>query len=338
VRFKFKKDFTTGQIREAIQFPISLGTVDAEVTCLGSIVLDRCGAELKRVPLVNAFARNGEPEVHLRRAHYTYLRSYASHLGITASPYLSDAFSAEVKANHWEGGLCSAASGDWHRDACEITAKYSRMLSLKEAITALGRTVFPDDAFLNADYFLYAGATFNVKHLNLAIDFRTIRDRLNADFVLRTENVALPLNVPLISNVRLSTRYAFQILRDSMCWRSRSLALITGLHLRGSSNLTFTSFFTHYSVPVEYDIAMGFDYDPFTEEVTVSDVRVANMDFPLIPGNGREVALRAREPIERAINVYLSSAEYRQAVSHNVRSFLKALQSANIGFEPFATN
>ncbi|MFY0577761.1 hypothetical protein ACN28S_28675 [Cystobacter fuscus] len=335
--FRFNRDYDVRQIREALTFPASLGTVDARVICLGSLVSPQCDADITRIPLLNPRAVRMNPTENLPRAHYVYLRAYATQLMMTATPYLSEAFSNTVRARYWAGGNCEQVEIEWHREACLIARRYSgtSQVSLGEAIMGLGRRLYPEGSFEDGEGFLVEGAHFGLRHLNSKFDFDRLRQKLEQEFVLENSVRNIRSALPLVNLVEGPHRWRFDIQGNALSWRGRKIALASGSHMRGETQLLFSTRGRKYRVPVSYSIHLGFTYDPLARKVTLDDVHVQNLKLQGQDWPGYSPVVGYRSDMEIFINGYFTSAREKAKITRSIEVFLTRLQNEHTGFEPF---
>ncbi|WNG18106.1 hypothetical protein [Cystobacter fuscus] len=336
-RFRFNRDYDVRQIREALTFPASLGTVDGRVICLGSLVSPQCDADIKRIPLINPRAVRMNPAENLPRAHYVYLRAYATQLMMTATPYLSEAFSNTVRARYWAGGNCEQVGIEWHRDACLIARRYSGAshVSLGEAILGLRLQLYPEASFEDGEGFLVEGAHFGLRHLNSKFDFERLRQKLDQEFVLENSVRNIRSALPLVNPVEGLHRWRFDIQGNALSWRGRKIALASGSHMRGETQLMLWTGGRRYRVPVSYSVHLGFTYDPLARKVTLEDVHVENLKLLGQDSPGYNPAVRYRSDVEFFINGYFTSAREKAKITRSIEVFLTRLQNEHTGFEPF---
>lgn len=337
VRLRFNRDYDVSQIREALTFPASLGTVDARVICLGSMVSPQCDAEIKRIPLINPRAVRMNPAENLPRAHYVYLRAYATQLMMTSTPYLSEAFSDSVRARYWAGGHCEQVGLEWHRDACLIARRYSgaSLASLGGAIMRLGLQLYSEESFADGEGFLVEGAHFGLRHLNSKFDFERLRQKLDQEFVLESSVLNLRSALPLVNPAEVLHRWRFDIQGNALSWRGRKIALASGSHMRGETQLVLSTRGRRYRVPVSYNVHLGFTYDPLARKVTLDDVHVENLKLLGEDTPGHNPAVRYRSDVEIFINGYFTSAREKAKITRSIEVFLTRLQNEHTGFEPF---
>jgi hypothetical protein len=334
LRFRFARDYSVAQLREAALLPVSLGTVDATVTCIGSMSMDRCGTALRRVPLMNSFAQHGNQEHLLAAKHYTYLHTYAANLVATEHPFLSEEFSQQVLQSHWHGGACHRASQEWHREACLIAARHARPVSLRAAVLHLAAEVFPEVPDDNLEYFVCAGSQLHVRRLNLAMNFERVRRAMNDGIRLHGGPGELDSPTSLIRDVAITTEHWFTLAPDVLFWDQQRLVLLPSTHMRGRSALEFSVFGSSYWIPVVYDVLIGFSYDPVTEIVTVTDFGVTNLEFLEREGTAFKFIARQRNRVEALVNAYLQSAKQRDDMAHRISRFLGELRTKGMGFTP----
>jgi hypothetical protein len=336
-RLRFNRDYSVNQIREALTFPVSLGTVDARIICLGSMVTTQCGAELKRIPLINRHAIGVKPEEYLLNAHYVYLRAYASQLMITTTPYLSEEFSEIVRKRYWAGGNCEQIGAGWHREACLIARNYSSpsRASLSKAVIDLWLKLFSEESFGNGDYFLVEGEQFGLRQLNLELDFEKVRQGLNKGFMLQRTAPGIHLGFPLGSVEEALHHFRFNIQRNALSWREREIVLASGYHMWGEAQLTLSNRGRRYSIPVSYKVHLGFSYDPMAQEVALNDIHIADLEFLEKGGPDYNLIVQNRSVIEFFIKGYFTSAEEKAKITEGIKTFLKQLQDERLEFKPF---
>ncbi|HEX8539177.1 MAG TPA: hypothetical protein VF664_17055, partial [Cystobacter sp.] len=337
VRLRFNRDYGVNQIREALTFPASLGTVDARVICLGSTVSAQCDTELTRIPLINPRATRMNSEETLPRAHYVYLRAYATQLLMTSAPYLSEAFSDTVRARYWAGGDCEQVGVEWHRDACLLARRYSRgsRVSLGEAVLGLGLRLYSEESFEDGEGFLVEAGHFGLRQLNPKFDFERLRQKLEQEFVLESTVRNLRSALPLVNPAEVQHRWRFDIQGNALSWRGRKSALASGSPLRGETQLMLSTRGRRYRGPVSYSVHLGFTYDPLARRVTLDDVHVENLKLLGEDTPGHNPAVRYRSDVEIFINGYFTSAKEKAKITRSLEVFLTRLQDAHTGFEPF---
>lgn len=336
-RFRFNRDYDVRQIREALTFPASLGTVDARVICLGSLVSAQCDSEITRIPLLNPRAVRMSPAETLPRAHYVYLRAYATQLMMTATPYLSESFSNTVRTRYWAGGNCEQVEVEWHREACLIARRYSGTshVSLGEAIRGLGLRLYPEDSFADGEGFLVEGSHFGLRHLNSKFDFERLRQKLDQEFVLENSVRNIRSALPLVNPVEGLHRWRFDIQGNALSWKGRKIALASGSHMRGETQLLLSARGRRYRIPVSYSIHLGFTYDPLARKVTLDDVHVQNLKLLGQDSPGHNPVVGYRSDMEIFINGYFTSAREKAKITRSIEVFLTRLQNEHTGFEPF---
>jgi hypothetical protein len=337
LRLRFNRDYGVSQIREALTFPVSLGTVDARVICLGSMVSAQCDTEITRIPLINPRAARVNPEESLPRAHYVYLRAYATQLMLTSTPFLSEAFSNSVRARYWAGGNCEQVGIEWHRDACLLARRYSSTsrVSLGEAVLGLGLRLYPEESFEDGEGFLVEAGHFGLRHLNSKFDFERLRQKLDQEFVLESTVRNIRSALPLVNPAEVPHRWRFDIQGNALSWRGRKIALASGSHMRGETQLMLSARGRRYRIPVSYSVHLGFTYDPLARRVTLDDVHVENLKLLGEDTPGYIPAVRYRSDVEIFINGYFTSAKEKAKITRSLEVFLTRLQDAHTGFEPF---
>ncbi|OJH36948.1 hypothetical protein [Cystobacter ferrugineus] len=337
VRLRFNRDYDVGQIREALIFPVSLGTVDARVLCLGSAVSPQCDTDIKRIPLINPRAARMNPGENLPRAHYVYLRAYATQLMMTSTPYLSEAFSNTVRARYWAGGNCEQVGIEWHRDACLIARRYSSTshASLGEAIMGLGPRLYSEASFEDGEGFLVEGAHFGLRQLNSTFDFDRLRQKLEQEFVLENSVRNIRSALPLVNPAEALHRWRFDIQGNALSWRGRKIALASGSHMRGETQFLLSTRGRKYRVPVSYNVHLGFTYDPLARKVTLDDVHVENLKLLGKDVPGYNPVVRYRSDVEIFINGYFTSAQEKAKITRSIEVFLTRLQNEHTGLDPF---
>ncbi|ATB40291.1 hypothetical protein CYFUS_005739 [Cystobacter fuscus] len=337
IRLRFNRDYDVSQIREALTFPASLGTVDGRVICLGTMVSPQCDAEIKRIPLINPRAVRMNPAENLPRAHYVYLRAYATQLMMTSTPYLSEAFSDIVRSRYWAGGNCEQVELEWHREACLLARRYSGAshASLGGAIMGLGRRLYPEESFEDGEGFLVEGAHFGLRQLNSKFDFERLRQKLEQEFVLENSVRNIRSALPFVNPGEGLHRWRFDIQGNALSWRGRKIALASGSHMRGETQLMFSARGRKYRVPVSYSIHLGFTYDPLARKVTLDDVHVQNLKLLGQDWPGYNPVVGYRSDMEIFINGYFTSAREKAKISRSIEVFLTRLQNEHTGFEPF---
>jgi hypothetical protein len=336
VRLQFNRDYSAGQIREAVLFPVSLATIDAQVLCLGDYVLDSCGKVIRRIPVINQFAL-GSGDLLLKKTHYTYLRTYASNLVLTSAPFLSEDFANEVLHRYWARGNCSLADRTWHQDACWIAKAYSASASIRDAVLFLARQLYPEDAiFDNADYFVFSGDKLKVRYLNRALDFEAIRQHVNERIELRFEDNNPQHSIPFVNYFHAVTQFGFQITENSLFWEGRKVTLKSGKHLRAKTDAQLSTIFSsrRLSVPIEYNVQIAFQFDPIADTVELLEYRAVDLEFAKTSGYGYELLAPYKSSIQDAINAILNAPENRAVVIDRIRETLNLLQGLGIGFEP----
>lgn len=331
IQIKYNKDLTVAQIREAVLFPISMATVDAQIVCAG-ISFDGCGQVVRRIPVMNQFAVKGNNALTLKQSNYTYLRTYAANLIQTSSQFLSDAFAQEVLIKYWNSGNCQAASTTWHQDACLIAKKYSSSGSISEAVLNLAKELYPPDTLAdNANYFVFSGSKLNLKRLNLGLDFEKLRNELNSQVKIVSHG-DLKVSVPLIKwGFFDSTRY-FQIEKDSLFWENQRILLAPREHLRGQANIKLKTEYRTYSLPVEFTELIGFKYDPMGDAIELGETTVEHLTFLDKTGYGYNLAKVYSAEIQSAVNAIVNSPSGRAEVASRVLDTLRSLSST--GIEP----
>lgn len=334
MEFVFSHDYSVAQIREAVLFPISIATVDAKIVCQGSLVFSVCGDQIKRLPLMNSFSSNFDEIRLLKKQHFIYLRSYASHQVVTQFDFLSTSYSDYVREKIWNDN-CDNLRSPWHREACDITQKYSQSMSIREAVLSLSKDVYPEDVLqVNADYFIFQGSTLNASRLNLAMDFERIRQELNRNFRLINSRESLNIRVPLVSDIELTNHLVFDVKPDAIYWNDQEIALMQDQHMHGQAIIFLRTFGGWYEIPVRYDVSIGFRYNPVSKQVNLTGFEIKNLEFLNKNGLGYNFIAQYQDTVEFAINGILNTTDQVQQTESIIRNLMQFIQDANIGFQP----
>lgn len=331
----FNEDYSAHQIREMILFPFSIGSIDVTTVWQGSISVDGGEQDLKRLPLINQFSTEFDPQKLIYYQHYSFLRSYAAHQSITSAPFLSEAFSAIIKQNYFANGNCAAADSIYSQDACEISHKYSSAGSIRDAVIFLAEQLYTEDFFTqNLEYFIFNGESLNIKRINLNIDFERIRSELNNGYYIEQKDEPIDITIPLLEDIRIDNRVNFKIKPNSLFWHDYKITLCDDLHFGAVSRLKFSFLGQAFSVPVQYDLSGAFSYDPISETVDSMPFKVTNLEFTNKNGIGYDLASTYVGELEQAINLLLSTEKQVEYMNNKIRSICNYLKDQNIGFTP----
>lgn len=335
IRFFFRKDYSLAQIREALMFPISLGTLDAKVLCLGTSQFEGCGQQVNRLPLINRFASGQSPEQALAQNDLVFLRNYAAHLILSSEAFLSEGFASSVKSQYFAQGDCNRIQRQWDRAACSITSKYSPLVSIREAVVALSQQVYPSQALTdNFAYFVFAASQLNLREINLALDFEKIRLQLNQNFGLTLYDKAKN-PVPFIREARTTSQIAFTLQPSVLYWEGQELQLALGKHLTGRSNIDLLPSFGSalMSIPVTYAINFRMKYNPLTEALVVDALVIEDLEFLEKTGIGYDFAQANKAKIQDLVSGYLNTPVNKANFDAQVLKVLRDAQNAKIGFD-----